>query len=43
VNAPVELHIVSDATGETATQLVLARGAVPGQTFEEIRHPRVGK
>ena len=42
MNAPVELHIVSDATGETATRLVMALEAqFPGQPFEEIRHPRV--
>jgi hypothetical protein len=42
VNTPVELHIVSDATGETATRLVLALEAqFPDQPFEEIRHPRV--
>ena len=42
VNAPVELHIVSDATGETATRLVMALEAqFPDQPFEEIRHPRV--
>src|SRR6478609_5839467 len=40
--APVELHIVSDATGETATRLVAALEAqFPEQPFEEIRHPRV--
>jgi [pyruvate, water dikinase]-phosphate phosphotransferase / [pyruvate, water dikinase] kinase len=40
--APVELHIVSDATGETATRLVAALEAqFPEQSFEEIRHPRV--
>jgi regulator of PEP synthase PpsR (kinase-PPPase family) len=39
---PVELHIVSDATGETATRLVAALEAqFPEQPFEEIRHPRV--
>jgi len=39
---PVELHIVSDATGETATRLVMALEAqFPDQPFEEIRHPRV--
>ena len=38
---PVELHIVSDSTGETATRLVHALEApFPDQTFEEIRHPR---
>ena len=38
----VELHIVSDATGETATRLVAALEAqFPEQPFEEIRHPRV--
>ena len=40
--APVELHIVSDATGETATRLVAALEAqFPEQPFEEVRHPRV--
>jgi regulator of PEP synthase PpsR (kinase-PPPase family) len=39
---PVELHVVSDATGETAARLVLALEAqFPEQDFEEIRHPRV--
>ncbi len=39
---PVELHVVSDATGETAARLVLALEAqFPDQDFEEIRHPRV--
>jgi hypothetical protein len=38
----VELHIVSDATGETAARLVLALEAqFPDQPFVEIRHPRV--
>ena len=42
VVTPVELHIVSDSTGETATRLVHALEAqVPDQSFEEIRHPRV--
>ena len=41
-HAPVELHIVSDATGETATRLVAALEAqFPEQPFEEVRHPRV--
>jgi regulator of PEP synthase PpsR (kinase-PPPase family) len=40
--APVELHIVSDSTGETAAKLVLALEAqFPDQVFEEVRHPRV--
>jgi regulator of PEP synthase PpsR (kinase-PPPase family) len=38
----VELHIVSDSTGETAARLVAALEAqFPDQPFEEIRHPRV--
>ncbi len=38
----VELHIVSDATGETAARLVLALEAqFPEQEFDVIRHPRV--
>ena len=39
---PVELHIVSDSTGETAARLVLALEAqFPDLVFEEVRHPRV--
>ena len=39
---PVELHIVSDSTGETAQRLVVALEAqFPDQPFVEIRHPRV--
>ncbi len=42
MKTPVELHIVSDSTGETATRLVMALEAqFPDETFEEIRHPRV--
>jgi [pyruvate, water dikinase]-phosphate phosphotransferase / [pyruvate, water dikinase] kinase len=38
---PVELHVVSDATGETAARLVQALEAqFPDQEFVEIRHPR---
>ena len=40
--APVELHVVSDSTGETAARLVSALEAqFPDQEFREIRHPRV--
>jgi regulator of PEP synthase PpsR (kinase-PPPase family) len=40
--APVELHVVSDSTGETAARLVLAAEAqFPDQEFVEVRHPRV--
>jgi [pyruvate, water dikinase]-phosphate phosphotransferase / [pyruvate, water dikinase] kinase len=39
---PVELHVVSDSTGETATRLTHALEAqFPDQDFEEIRHPKV--
>ena len=39
---PVELHVVSDSTGETAVRLVHALEAqFPEQEFEEIRHPKV--
>ena len=39
---PVELHVVSDSTGETATRLVHALQAqFPDQAFEEIRHPMI--
>jgi regulator of PEP synthase PpsR (kinase-PPPase family) len=45
VGAPeqvVELHIVSDATGETATRVVAAVEAqFPEQPFVTVRHPRV--
>lgn len=38
----VELHVISDSTGETAQRLVTALEAqFPDQPFEEIRHPRV--
>ncbi len=40
--AAVELHMISDATGETAQRLVQALEAqFPEQEFLEIRHPRV--
>jgi regulator of PEP synthase PpsR (kinase-PPPase family) len=40
--AQVELHMISDATGETAQRLVQALEAqFPDQEFLEIRHPRV--
>jgi [pyruvate, water dikinase]-phosphate phosphotransferase / [pyruvate, water dikinase] kinase len=39
---PVELHVISDSTGETAARLVSALEAqFPDLEFEEIRHPRV--
>lgn len=39
---PVELHIISDASGDTAQRVVLAVEAqFPELLFEEIRHPRV--
>jgi regulator of PEP synthase PpsR (kinase-PPPase family) len=42
VQEPVELHIVSDSTGETAARLVAALEAqFPEQPFEEIRHPQI--
>jgi [pyruvate, water dikinase]-phosphate phosphotransferase / [pyruvate, water dikinase] kinase len=38
----VELHMISDSTGETAQRLVQALEAqFPDQEFTEIRHPRV--
>ncbi len=40
--AAVELHMISDATGETAQRLVQALEAqFPDLEFHEIRHPRV--
>jgi regulator of PEP synthase PpsR (kinase-PPPase family) len=41
-NGVVELHVVSDATGETATRVVEATEAqFPDQPFVTVRHPRV--
>ena len=41
-NDVVELHVVSDATGETATRVVAATEAqFPDQPFVTVRHPRV--
>jgi regulator of PEP synthase PpsR (kinase-PPPase family) len=41
-NETVELHVVSDATGETATRVVAAVEAqFPDQGFVTVRHPRV--
>jgi regulator of PEP synthase PpsR (kinase-PPPase family) len=42
-NTPVvEVHVVSDATGETATRVVAAVEAqFPDQPFVTVRHPRV--
>ena len=38
--APVELHVVSDATGETAARLVTALEAqFPDQALVELPHP----
>ena len=38
---PVELHVISDSTGETAARLVSALEAqFPDLEFEEVRHPR---
>src|SRR5215210_4370987 len=39
---PLELHVVSDSTGETAAKLAEAVEAqFPGQEFEVVRHPRI--
>lgn len=39
---PIEIHIVSDATGETATRVVMAvERQFPGLEFEVVRHPRI--
>ena len=38
----VELHVVSDSTGETAAKLAWAvERQFPGQRFDVIRHPRI--
>lgn len=39
---PIEIHVVSDATGETATRVVMAvERQFPELEFEVVRHPRV--
>ena len=39
---PVELHVISDSTGETAARLVSALEAqFPETPFVEVRHPRI--
>jgi [pyruvate, water dikinase]-phosphate phosphotransferase / [pyruvate, water dikinase] kinase len=39
---PVELHVVSDSTGETAAKFADAlEGQFPDQEFELVRHPRI--
>ena len=39
---PVELHVVSDSTGETAAKLAKAvEDQFPDLTFDVIRHPRL--
>ena len=38
----VELHVVSDASGETASRVAAATmRQFPGQQFREVRHPRI--
>jgi hypothetical protein len=42
MSQPVEIHVVSDATGETATRVVMAvERQFPELEFQEVRHPRV--
>jgi [pyruvate, water dikinase]-phosphate phosphotransferase / [pyruvate, water dikinase] kinase len=41
-SGPVEIHVVSDATGETATRVVMAvERQFPDLPFEVVRHPRI--
>jgi [pyruvate, water dikinase]-phosphate phosphotransferase / [pyruvate, water dikinase] kinase len=40
--SPVELHVVSDSTGETAAKLAKAvEDQFPDLTFDVVRHPRI--
>jgi regulator of PEP synthase PpsR (kinase-PPPase family) len=42
MSEPVEIHVVSDATGETATRVVMAvERQFPDLQFEVVRHPPV--
>jgi hypothetical protein len=43
MNEPVELHVISDSTGETAARLATAvEHQFPNLSFDVIRHPRIG-
>jgi hypothetical protein len=42
VSAPIELHVVSDATGQTATRVVMAvERQFPDLQFQVVHHPRI--
>jgi [pyruvate, water dikinase]-phosphate phosphotransferase / [pyruvate, water dikinase] kinase len=42
VSEPLEIHVVSDSTGETATRLAEAvERQFPEEEFEIVRHPRI--
>jgi [pyruvate, water dikinase]-phosphate phosphotransferase / [pyruvate, water dikinase] kinase len=42
VSDPVELHVISDSTGETAAKIAKAvEDQFPDLTFDVIRHPRI--
>jgi [pyruvate, water dikinase]-phosphate phosphotransferase / [pyruvate, water dikinase] kinase len=42
VSEPVEIHVISDSTGETATRFAEAvERQFPAEEFEIVRHPRI--
>ena len=42
MSEPLEIHVVSDSTGETAAKLAEAvESQFPEQEFELVRHPRI--
>jgi [pyruvate, water dikinase]-phosphate phosphotransferase / [pyruvate, water dikinase] kinase len=42
MSTPVEIHVVSDSTGETAARFAEAvERQFPGEAFEIVRHPRI--
>jgi regulator of PEP synthase PpsR (kinase-PPPase family) len=42
MNAPLELHVISDSTGETAARFAEAvERQFPAEEFEIVRHPRI--
>ena len=42
MNAPLEIHVISDSTGETAARFAEAvERQFPEEEFETVRHPRV--
>ena len=42
MNTPLEIHVISDSTGETAMRFAEAvERQFPEEEFEIVRHPRI--